>query len=262
MYRLMIIDDEERITDGLKALIDWKELRISRVETANSCEEALEKAVDYHPDIALVDICIHDRKGYEIIDELNRFGLSTRYIMISGYDDFQYVKLAMQRGAKDYLLKPIDKTELRNAIIRIITEELNGEPFENACRDYDPVFRNNYSEYSKLTQKIVMLVRQNYGENLSLKVIADKFAMNNTYLGQLFQKDTGIKFTDYLMQYRMAMAKQMIEETDDKIAVIAGAVGYPNTGYFYTQFQSYFGVSPLDFRKCNTERGRQRGNEQ
>ena len=249
MYKLLIIDDEARIVEGLKLMMDWRELQFQVIETATTYAEALDKAVEIQPDIALVDVCIHDKKGYDLIQYLQRFQLNTRYVMISGYDEFKYIKKAMKLGVKDYILKPIDKKELRETIEKIIVEEFHGTIDTGGSKDCDPVLQKDYKEFSKLTQKVILMVQQNYKENISLKYIGDQFHMNSTYLGQLFMKDTKMKFSEYLMRYRMQLAKELIETTQDKISYIALEVGYSNLNYFYTQFQACYQESPLEFRK-------------
>lgn len=249
MYKLMIVDDEVRIVEGLEKLIDYEALGISRIETATNYEDAVKLAIDFQPDIALLDVCIHDKKGFDIIDYLDDFNLPTKYIIVSGYDDFSYAKEGMLHGARDYLLKPVEKAELTRTLKRVIVEDLHGEAPSEDDKKLDPVLKKEYESFSNLTKKIIVMVQQEYGSNISLKILGDKFKMNSTYLGQLFLKDTGLKFSEYLMNYRLYVAKHLIETTDDKIAVIAESVGYSNLNYFYTQFQQMYNASPTAFRR-------------
>ena len=77
--------------------------------------------------------------------------------------------------------------------------------------------------------------------------------MNPTYLGQIFIKETNMKFTEYLMAYRMYVAREKIMNTDDKISEVASLVGYTNMNYFHQHFHSYYGISPLKMRMGETE---------
>ena len=72
--------------------------------------------------------------------------------------------------------------------------------------------------------------------------------MSSGYLGKLFLRETNMKFSQYLMQYRMKIAKELIENTDEKISYIAQKVGYTNMNYFYTHFQNCYQKSPKEFR--------------
>ena len=76
-----------------------------------------------------------------------------------------------------------------------MVEKLHGTiPEEDEKKNCDPVLDMDYDAMSPLIHKIVMMVRVEYGGHISLKSIADKFRMNSTYLGQIFIKETGMKF--------------------------------------------------------------------
>lgn len=258
MYRLLIVDDEPKIIEGIKLMLNWKAYDINQIITATGYEEAIQKAMEFKPHIGIVDVCIDTARGYDMIETLNSFALPTKYIMVSGYDEFEYARKAIHAGAKDYLMKPIDQTELRRAVEKIIVEDFNGSIRADSIDDenIDPVLRVPYSSLSNLTGKVILMVKGEYSKNVNLKVIADQFKMNSNYLGQIFLKETHLKFSEYLMAYRMIQAWEKIENTSEKVYNIAREVGYSNINYFYTHFRSYFGVSPSDLRKTE-ETGRQ-----
>lgn len=255
MYRLLIVDDEPYIIDGVKRLIDWSSYGFLRVESAMNYHEAVEKAVELKPDIALFDVCIDDARGYDIIEKLNVLEIPTRYIMMSGYDEFEFVRKSFLRGVKDYLLKPIDQVKLQKIVERIIVEDLKGSLEGRIINDkkLDPILNIEYSALSNLTNKVLLIVKGEYNKNINLKVVADKFKMNSTYLGQIFIKETGMKFSEYLMSYRLTIAKNKIESTSEKIASVAYSVGYLNLNYFYIHFKEYFGYSPTSLRRPNED---------
>ena len=105
-----------------------------------------------------------------------------------------------------------------------------------------------YGTLSKITNKIIMIVKGNYKGPLSLVGIGEMFCMSSKYIGRIFLQDTGMKFSEYLMAYRMVQAKRLIETTGDKIIVIAGQVGYTQLNNFYVHFKEYYGVSPTALR--------------
>ena len=107
MYRLLIVDDEKDICENIKYLLDWSLYNITSILTATSYAEAVSKAVDFQPHIALLDINLGGHWGYELAEHLRSMGMQTVFCMISGYDDFNYVHKSMQATARDYLLKPI-----------------------------------------------------------------------------------------------------------------------------------------------------------
>ena len=117
MYRLLVVDDEKDIRENIRYLINWSRYGINQIETAATYEEAVNKALDIRPHIILMDVKLGDgRWGYELVEHLRASGLKAVCGMISGYDDFQYIKRAMQASAKDYLLKPINVEELEQFV--------------------------------------------------------------------------------------------------------------------------------------------------
>jgi AraC-like DNA-binding protein len=143
---------------------------------------------------------------------------------------------------------------LRGFIEWVLTEELGGtlpiESFSPFKRD--PVLQREYSEFSRITNKILLLIHSEYATSLSLTTIAAQFDMSSKYIGRIFLKDTGLRFTEYLMAYRMLEAKHRIISTNEKISVIAGLVGYSQLNNFYIHFRNYFGVSPSSMRSFDS----------
>ena len=148
MYTLMIVDDEPAILEGICRLLDWKQLGFERIKTAKSCFEVVSHVVDWKPDVCLVDVRIGNEFGYELINCLNAMGIHSNYIMMSGYDDFQYACEALRCGALDYLLKPLDKKQLQKRIEQVIVEKLHGTLRRDDKKDEDPVLGRPYEELS------------------------------------------------------------------------------------------------------------------
>lgn len=250
MYSLLIVDDEPSILAGLKCTLDWQKFNIDSIETATSYDEAVAAAIKSEPDIGIFDVCIGQTRGYEIINKLNELHLQIKCIMISGYDQFEYAQKAIRCGAKDYLLKPIDRKALQDAVRNIVIRDLHGVVREDAKKDdvIDPVLNIRYDTLSKLTRKIILMIKAESSKSLSLKNIADQFKMNSTYLGQIFLKETHMKFSEYTMIYRLMFARSKIENTNEKISYIAYSAGYSNLNYFYAQFKDFFNCSPSELR--------------
>lgn len=254
MYTLLIVDDEPNILVGMKALIDWQSYGVTRIETATNCSDALARAVDTRPQLALIDVCIGKEFGQDLVKRIKKSGVDCACIMMSGHREFGYACEALRCGAWDYLLKPIQADKLEAVVELIIKEKLHGT-VNHASKDeeMDPVLNRKLSELPTLINKLLAMVRAEYRDNITLKSIADRLRMNSTYLGQLFIKETGLKFSEYVMLYRLNMAKEHILYTDEKIAVIAEEVGYSNLNYFYTHFRSYFNMTPSEMRLKKAE---------
>ncbi len=99
----------------------------------------------------------------------------------------------MQATARDYLLKPIHVAELRAFIERTIVRDLHGVIPEHAASqpELDPVLQVEYSKFSKITNKIILIVKSNYCSSQSLTNIAEIFNMSSKYIGRIFFKGHG-----------------------------------------------------------------------
>ena len=108
-------------------------------------------------------------------------------------------------------------------------------------------------EYTTHVAFMIEQVHRHYSEELSLKTLSQKAGLHPNYLGQLFQQEVGSSFSDYVNQYRIEKATQLLLNTDRKTAEIALSVGYLDTSYFYRQFKKYAGVSPTELRQMYTK---------
>lgn len=253
MYRLLIVDDPDSC-ETIKGLIDWAGYGFSVVMTANSYIEGINLALDLYPHLTLLGTSLGTYQGYELADHLRSIGLKSVFAMMSPKRDPEQIIQAMRAGAKDFLTKPVDAAELRTFVERVVVNELGGElPQVGAVRhDIDPVLNVPYCELSRITNKIIMIVKSGYRQPQTLTGIAESMQMSGKYIGRIFLKDTGIKFSEYLMAYRMLEARKLITSTQEKISVIAGMVGYVQLNNFYIHFRNYFGVSPSALRNFET----------
>lgn len=105
------------------------------------------------------------------------------------------------------------------------------------------------SQYTPVVRQIIAEVQKNYKEDMNLKTLAYRYHMNASYLGQLFQKEVGCSFAQYLSNTKNSIAKELILNTNMKINDIARQVGYPDTSYFYRKFKQSYGVSPASLRE-------------
>ena len=124
MYKLVIIDDEKIICDLLKRLIAWEELGLEFAGMAHDGYSALDLIREQKPDIVVIDIRIPGMDGIEVIEKAQKLSEHTRFLVVSGYREFDYARQACFLNVANYLVKPIDEKEL-NASLRQICEEKN-----------------------------------------------------------------------------------------------------------------------------------------
>ncbi|MDR0267884.1 response regulator transcription factor [Paenibacillus sp.] len=99
-----------------------------------------------------------------------------------------------------------------------------------------------------VVNQVLGFIHDHYADELSLKTLGAQYHIHPVYLGQLFHKETGDSFAEYINKYRIEKAKEQLKNTNMKVQEIARNVGYWETGYFYKQFKKYVGISPTDFK--------------
>ncbi|QJD87130.1 response regulator transcription factor [Cohnella herbarum] len=126
MYRVLLVDDEIEIRSGLKLKIDWAGHRFEVSGEAQDGREALALLEQHRYDLVLTDIRMPIMSGLELLKQCAENYPRVKVIVLSGYDDFHFVKAALQCGARDYLLKPVVRSEL-TSILAKLREELDSE---------------------------------------------------------------------------------------------------------------------------------------
>lgn len=238
MHRILLVDDEPMILEHTKKLLDWKALGCVIVGEAHNGEEGLKLIQSLHPDIVITDVVMPGLTGLEMMDRAA--GLKDiNYIFLSGYQEFDYVRHALRAGAVDYLLKPVEAADLKGTLLRMMRRGLSVE------EDYT-------ARYGEIVAKVLCMIDERFADpDFSLGgVCENELFMNETYVGRLFQKRTGQKFTARLTEKRIAEAKKMLLGNQDaSVADIGERVGFSTAKYFIEIFKKSEGVSPSQFRQ-------------
>ncbi|BAH82072.1 response regulator transcription factor [Streptococcus dysgalactiae subsp. equisimilis] len=113
MYKVLLVDDEYMILQGLTMIIDWQALGFDVVSTARSGQEALAYLAQYPVDVMISDVNMPGMTGLDLIEAAKTNHPQLQTLILSGYQEFSYVQKAMELETKGYLLKPVDKAELQ-----------------------------------------------------------------------------------------------------------------------------------------------------
>jgi len=122
MIKIFIIDDQQLIIDAWKNLLDNQE-GFEVVQTATNEKDAIDNAIVYRPDIILLDINLKGASGVDVCEQLSNILPKTKIIGLSLHNKVAIVQKLIQKGAKGYLTKNVDKEELIDAINRVHNNE-------------------------------------------------------------------------------------------------------------------------------------------
>ncbi|KIL52135.1 hypothetical protein KP78_05050 [Jeotgalibacillus soli] len=119
MYKVLLADDEIMILEGIASIVDWNRCGTELIATAHNGQMAFDKIQLEKPDIVICDIKMPGMTGLELIENVNELNPEIKFIIISGFDDFGYAKMAMRYGVNHYLLKPCNETKIEEALLQV-----------------------------------------------------------------------------------------------------------------------------------------------
>nr|WP_232345288.1 response regulator [Paenactinomyces guangxiensis] len=118
----MLVDDERNILEGIAGIIDWESLQTVLAGTARNGLDAYEQITRDQPDIVISDIKMPGMDGLELVSKVYEDHPQIRFILLSGFGEFDYAKKAMQYGVKHYLLKPCNENKIKEALQELVGE--------------------------------------------------------------------------------------------------------------------------------------------
>lgn len=122
-YKVLLIDDEPSALEGMEMWIDWQELGFELCGTCGNGREGLQMMKQLQPDLVITDIHMPLMNGLEMIGEWRQEGTdSTKFVILSGYSEFEYARTAISYGINHYLLKPVFPEEATEELREIRLE--------------------------------------------------------------------------------------------------------------------------------------------
>ncbi|QSF46412.1 response regulator transcription factor [Paenibacillus tianjinensis] len=247
MIKVMIADDEEVIRRGLEKITSRMDLEVEVIGSHGNGLEAwnqLSALSEEDIDLLITDIKMPRMDGFKLIEEARGHMKNLPIAVLSGFSDFDYVRRAMRFGALDYLLKPIEKSQLYELLKRV--EE--NKKLQAAEPQQEAVQASEGGEHYVVEQTKSILEKE-YNHNFELERLAETVGMNASYISRLFKYKTGQTITEYLIGIRIARAKELLTGRPDlKNYEIAEMVGYSDPVYFNKLFKKICGMTPKDYK--------------
>lgn len=154
-----------------------------------------------------------------------------RTLLLKLYDNYQ-----VSREQMVDMIAKIDQADRISTIVEVIEAEV---------ADY---IYYNRKQYPELIEQVLEITRKNYAQKLSLSKLSKELNVNNVYLGALFKKHLAKSYAQYLNEFRIARAVELLQDHKLDTNEIAIAVGYPTANYFFKVFKAELGMTPKEFR--------------
>jgi YesN/AraC family two-component response regulator len=243
MHKVFLVEDEAIIRGGLKQLIEGVIGGYQVIGEAENGKAALEALKTVRPDLLITDIRMNEMNGLEMIKRLRAQYPDLYILILSGYADFEYAKQAIKFGISDYLLKPIDRVELMQALDSYKRKAAPKAEAAAAAAEDEETSRGR-----QLIRRVKELIADRLDREISLQSVAEQVHLNHEYLSVLFKNETGQHFSDYVTLCRMNKAKQLLRDTNLKIYEVAALSGYVSAKHFMAVFKDAAGVTPTQYR--------------
>lgn len=247
--KLLIVDDEPIIRDGIKALVDLEGLGIEEIFEAENGEQAYKLFELNQPDIVLADINMPRMNGLEFSEKIKLLKPEVRIALITGYDYFDYARQAIKIGVEDYVLKPVSRSDITALLSELVAKVRSDRDRQHV----DAIIEGQTAETSgslDYKQQIIKWLQQHiYDETMSLNALAEHMGLSTGYLSGLFKKEFGQSFKEYVLSKRLDQAKILMLSSNMKNYEIGEAIGITDANYFSAMFKKHIGMSPNAFRK-------------
>ena len=244
MYRLIVIDDEKEIRNGICNYFTWGELGFEVVGQFSGAVPALEWLKENPVDVVVSDILMEGMSGLDLAGELAES--EAEIVLLSGYNKFEYAQLAIELNVSFYVLKSASHEEM----VRVFSSLKNKL---DQKKNRSPKLQDYFKEEIDpgYAEKIIAQIQKYIQENLStvtLEKLSEQVHLSPFYISKFYRQKTGQHFSNYLLEMRMKRAAVLLRSVEYRICEISGMVGYSNSFNFTRTFKSFYGVTPSKYR--------------
>ena len=231
MITILVAEDEEKsraaTVSRLRGIMGDEAL----IETAADGNDAVQMALKMRPALIFMDIEMPRKTGLEAAAILHEQLPDTHIVFLTAYDRFDYAVGALRTGGREYLLKPVSETTLRETLRKFFhvehEPEKDASPFETSLRVW-----------------------------IALDDAAESMGMSTVYFSRQVKVLTGHTFLEYLTAYRIDKAKDLLRSTDMSVSDIGHSAGYSESNYFLRVFKRVTGMTPSTYRNQVKDEGK------
>ena len=250
MYKVVLIDDEALIVEGLGRVVDWTAHNCQVAATACDAVSGARAIRQHRPDILFTDIKMPGEDGLTMLAGLRGEFPRMQIAVLTGYREFEYAQRAIRLGVSRFLLKPSKMDEIEEALTHM-TAQLDRLPPET---EQEPEGAEDLPANSFLVRQAQGYIQEHHAQRLSLQDVADHCYVSQWHLSKLLNRHLGQTFYDLLNSVRVQQAKKLMEDPALRISEIAERVGYADTAHFSRVFRRLEGISAAEWRNLHCGR--------
>lgn len=251
---ILVVDDEQGTKQGItKTLEVWSNGKYE-ILSADDGPEAYKIFNKKRIHLLITDVCMPEMDGLTLLKRIKNQGHKPVVIIISGYPEFEYAQEAIHLGVMNYLLKPVSKQKLIEAVEQAMKTERSMEraAFMEKIADSRLLQIDEENHHPDSPIKIaITYINDHIKNHISLKEVAEYVHLNASYFSVLFKEQTNLTFSEYITRKRLQISKNLLLTTDLQIEEIAQKSGYQSAKYFIKLFKEYERTTPSKYRKTS-----------
>lgn len=251
MYKVVIIDDEPIIVEGLKKIVPWVDYNCTVIGWAFDGNKGLELIRKEEPDIVFSDILMPGLDGLSMMAGLKSQYPKMEVSVLTGFRNFDYAQKAINLGVTRYLLKPSNMEDIKEAVVTMIGNikaKNNLKLKDTSSQEPEPEAGEDQKAGSFLVNVAVEFMRENYNKKLTLSEVADHIYISQWHLSKLLNKHMGVNFSEILNSIRIKEAKILLQDPALRVGEIGEMVGFVDMAHFSRVFKKQVGTSANEYR--------------
>lgn len=258
VYNILLADDETIFLEFMQNIINWNDYHCNVCASLKDGRSVCDYILINQPDIAFIDISMPLMDGIQVCEKVRENNSTTRLVITTAHDEFNFAYQAIKLGIDDYLLKPFSKDELIKTLGKVINNINFKQQGFNEKEVMDQTFEHleeGSTKYKIMTHAIDDYLNVNYSrKSLTLATIAGDLGFESSYLRRIYKITSGSTITQKLEDIRIGQAKHLLLMGEYQNQEIAEMVGYSDQFYFSKRFKQACGISPTEYQRRNSRK--------
>lgn len=252
--RILVVDDDVALTDAIVMALAPQ----YHVSAAYSGAAAIGAICDDYFDLVLLDHRLPDLLGTDLLRLIKRFFPSTTVVLMTGQGSEDVAADALRGGARDYLRKPFHLGDLLARVASVFALRREGverrrAPYLTLLERGDEALRTLPEDLnpdrSRSVLRAIAHIEAHFEEALTLGALARLAGMSPFHFCRQFKRTTGLPFRAFLLNKRVARAKELLRDSSHSVGDVARAVGFRDLTHFGRAFRKIERVLPSEFRR-------------
>jgi len=207
------------------------------------------------PDVIFFEFDYPDFRSLKALEQTKKEFPSIPILMLTEHHNEKLAIWALRARVWDYFVKPVDCEQLYNTVCKLTelrSDRVHGDTRRNIVQPQQLISHkcdtNLYGTRKSTTPHVIKYVEDHYHEKIYISELAEKCSISRHQFSRVFKHEKGITFREYLVNYRLDKARELLDESQLSVGDVSFAVGFFDHSYFTRMFKRYAGLSPSDYR--------------